>query len=233
MRMTKLLDKKFLYFGGTVGLIAILIYDVIGSIIIEGYSQIIHAVSDLTQVGAENIFLLSSIFLVAGLMLVVFAIELARPYKFEHNKLLFLGSIILSSLGLLLLVIIFPMVPFKGGATFPGEIPVILAGLNIVILIMVIPLMGICLYIEKKWNSFRLYSIVTVLIMGTFGSLTSLLMMNNIELLGLFKRITIYVYQFWIFILAVLLIDEKKKVVAGIELFLNSSLKTEKSLKKN
>ena len=101
------------------------------------------------------------------------------------------------------------MDPFNGEATFAGTMHIILTGLNIILIILVIPVIGIGLYKEKQWKSFRLYSIITVLIMVIFGGLTSVLMMNDIELLGLFERITIYAYQLWVFILAILFIKEQ------------------------
>ena len=133
------MDKKLLFYGGIFGPIVFLLNDIIGSIITQGYSPIINAVSELTQAGSENIYLLSSLFLVSAIMLIAFGI-------------------------------------------------------------------GIGLYKEKQWKSFRLYSLITVLIIVIFGGLTSVLMMNDIELLGLFERITIYSYQLWLFILAILFI---------------------------
>ena len=207
----KEISKKHLYYGGIFGPIVFLLNDIVGSIITQGYSPIIHAVSELTQAGSENAFLLSSLFLIAAMMLVVFAIGLVRHYKFGHSKLIFLGGLLIGFLGILsaLSGTIFPMDPFNGDATFAGEMHKILTGINIVLIILAIPIIGTGLYREKQWKLFRLYSIITVLIMGTFGGLTSVLMMNDIELLGLFERITIYAYQLWIFILAFLIIKEQ------------------------
>ncbi|GAG80998.1 unnamed protein product, partial [marine sediment metagenome] len=77
------------------------------------------------------------------------------------------------------------------------------------LIVLGILMIGIGLYKQNKWKLFLIYSIVTVLIMGTFGGLTSIVIINNIEMLGLFERITIYGYQSWILILSVLLIREK------------------------
>ncbi|MFW9942902.1 MAG: DUF998 domain-containing protein [Candidatus Thorarchaeota archaeon] len=205
--------KKNLYYGGIFGPIIFLINDLIGSIITHGFNPIRNAVSELTQRGSENAILLSSLFLIAGVMLVVFAIGIIVHYKFADSKLLFLGGIFIIFLGIFsaLSGTIFPMDPFDTDATFPGTMHIVLTGFNIVLIILAIPMIGIGLYREKKWKSFRLYSIVTVLIMATCGGLTSVLMMNDIELLGLFERITIYAYQLWIAILAVLLIKEQSK----------------------
>ena len=206
-------SKKNLYFGGIIGPIVFLLNDIIGSIITQGYSPIVNAVSELTQAGSKNAVLLSSLFIIAAMGLVVFAIGIVSHYNFRQNKLMFMGRIFIIFLGIFsaLSGSIFPMDPFGEEATFPGEMHKTLTGINIGLIILAIPIIGIGLYREKQWKLFRLYSIITVIIMGTCGGLTSVLMMNDIELLGLFERITIYGYQSWIFILAFLLLKEQSK----------------------
>ncbi len=205
------MDKKLLYFGGIFAPIVFLLNDIIGSIITPGFSPIIDAVSELTQAGSENAYLLSSLFLIAAIMLIVFGIGIVTHYKYGYSKLLFFGGIFITILGIFsaLSGTVFPMDPFNGDATFAGNMHIILTGLNIILIVLAIPMIGIGFYREKQWKSFRLYSIITVLIMVIFGASTSVLMMNNIELLGLFERITIYSYQLWIFVLAILFIKQR------------------------
>ncbi len=207
------MDKKLLYYGGIFGPIIFLLNDIIGIIITPGFSPIVNAVSELTQAGSENAIILSSLFLIAAIMLMVFGIGLVAHYKFGQTKLIFFGGIFIILLGLFsaLSGTIFPMDPFGGEATFAGNMHIILTGLNIILLILAIPMIGIGLNRVKQWKSFRLYSIVTVLIMVIFGASTSFLIMNDIEMLGLFERITIYAYQLWIFILALMLIKHPSK----------------------
>lgn len=199
---------KGLYLGGIIGPIVFLLNDIIGTIITPGYSQIIHAVSELTQAGAENAVLLSSLFLIAAIGLIVFAIGLVSHYNFGTSKVIILGGIFIISLGILsaLTGTIFPMDPFGEDATLAGSMHQYLTYVNIALIVLAIPLIGIGLYKEKQWKSFTIYSIITVITMAICGVLTGVLTANNIEMLGLFERITIYAYQAWIFILAVLLI---------------------------
>jgi len=208
------MDKKLLYYGGIFGPIVFLLNDIIGSIITDNYSPIINAVSELTQAGSENAILLSSLFIIAALSLMFFGIGISTHYNFHHSKLLFFGGIFIMILGIFsaLSGSIFPMDPFGGEASFAGNMHIILTGLNIVMVVLAIPMIGIGLNREKQWKSFRLYSISTVFIMVIFGASTSLLLMNEIEMLGLFERITIYSYQLWIFVLAYLLIKEHPKI---------------------
>ena len=205
------MDKKLLYYGGIFGPIIFLLNDIIGNIITKGFSPIINAVSELTQAGSENTVLLSSLFFIAAIMLMIFGIGLVAHFKFGHSKLIFFGGIFIILLGVFsaLSGTIFPMGPFGGDETFAGNMHIILTGLNIVLVVLSIPMIGIGLNRIKQWKSFRLYSIMTVLVMIIFGASTSVLIMNDIEMLGLFERITIYAYQLWIFILAFLFIKEQ------------------------
>ena len=209
------MNKKYLYLGGIFGPIVFLINDIVGSIITPGYSQIVNAVSELTQRGAEHSVLLSSLFLIAAVGLVLFAIGIVLQYNFGKSKLLFFGGIFIGLLGIFSAITgtIFPMDPFGEAATFPGEMHKNLTYINIILVVLGILLIGIGLNKQKKWKLFLIYSIVVVLIMGTFGALTSVLIMNNIELLGLFERITIYGYQSWTLILSVSFIREEPKVI--------------------
>jgi len=204
------IKRKVLYFGGIFGPIFFLLNDIIGTIITPGYSPIINAVSELTQAGAENAILLSSFFLIAAFGLVIFAIGLVTHYPFGTSKLIFLGGIFIIFLGILsaLTGTIFPMDPFGEAATFAGEMHKNLTMVNIVLIVLAIPLIGIGIYKENQWKLFMVYSFITVLIMVSCGILTGVLMAKNIKLLGVFERITIYAYQSWIFILAVLLIKQ-------------------------
>lgn len=205
------MNKKHLFYGGIFGPIVFLLNDIVGSIITPGYSPIINAVSELTQRGAEHTLLLSSLFLIAAIGLVLFAIGLILHYTFEKSKILFFGGIFIALLGIFsaLTGTIFPMDPFGEAATFAGEMHKNLTYVNIMLVVLGILMIGIGLNKQKKWKSFLIYSIVVVLIMGIFGGITPVLIMNNIELLGLFERITIYGYQSWILVLSVLFIREK------------------------
>ncbi|MBY9004064.1 MAG: DUF998 domain-containing protein, partial [Candidatus Lokiarchaeota archaeon] len=112
-----------LYFGGIIGPIVFLLNDILGNILTQGYSPIIHAVSELTQAGSENSFLLSSLFLIAAGGIIIFGIGLSMHYKIGRSKLMFLGGIFLILLGIFsaLAGTIFPMDPFGEVSTFKGE----------------------------------------------------------------------------------------------------------------
>ncbi|MHA1305117.1 MAG: DUF998 domain-containing protein, partial [Candidatus Heimdallarchaeaceae archaeon] len=139
------IKRDALYFGGIFGPIFFLLNDIIGTIITPGYSPIINAVSELTQAGAENAILLSLLFLIAAFGLVIFAIGLITHYPYRTCKLIFLGGIFIIFLGILsaLTGTIFPMDPFSEAATFAGEMHKNLTMVNIVLIVLAIPMIGI------------------------------------------------------------------------------------------
>jgi len=208
------MEKKFLFFGGILGPIVFILNDIIGGIITPNYNYIINAVSELTQAGSENIYLLGSLFLISALMFIVFGIGMFLNYKDKRSKLLFTGSILIIITGIFsgLTGTVFPMDPFNGDLTFAGTMHIILTAINAIMVMSIILMIGIGLYREKLWRSFRLYSIITVLIMVIFGGFTPVLIMNDIGLLGLFERVVIYANFLWFFVLAFKLIREPPRI---------------------
>jgi hypothetical protein len=198
------MDKKLLLYGGIFGPLVFLLVDVIGNIITPDYNYIINAVSELTQAGSKNTFLLSPLFLISAIMTVVFGIGILLNYKDRRSKLLLIASILIIINGTFsgLTGTIFPMDPFNSEMTFAGMMYIILTGISAVFVMLLILMIGIGFHREKHWKSFRLYSITTLVIMVIFGGLTPALIMNSIPLLGLFERIVIYAYLLWFFVLA-------------------------------
>lgn len=204
------MDRKFMYYGGILSPIFFVLVDIIGGMITPDYSRIINAVSELTQAGSENIYLLSSLFFISAVMGIGFGIGIVTEFSYSRSKLIFSGGILIIINGIFsgLTGTIFPMDPFNVDITFAGTMHIILTALNALMIMLLIPMMGIGFYRERQWESFRLYSIITLLIIVIFGGSTPVLMMNDIGLLGLFERIVIYSYLLWFFVLAFKLIRD-------------------------
>lgn len=204
------MDRKFMYYGGILSPIFFVLVDIIGGMITPDYSRIINAVSELTQAGSENIYLLSSLFFISAVIGIGFGIGIVTEFSYSRSKLIFSGGILIIINGIFsgLTGTIFPMDPFNVDITFAGTMHIILTALNALMIMMLIPMMGIGFYRERQWVSFRLYSIITLVIIVIFGSSTPVLMMNDIGLLGLFERIVIYSYLLWFFVLAFKLIRD-------------------------
>lgn len=204
------MDRKFMYYGGILSPIFFVLVDIIGGMITPDYSRIINAVSELTQAGSENIYLLSSLFFISAVMGIGFGIGIVTKFSYSRSKLIFSGGILIIINGIFsgLTGTIFPMDPFNVDITFAGTMHIILTALNALMIMLLIPMMGIGFYRERQWVSFRLYSIITLVIIVIFGGSTPVLMMNDIGLLGLFERIVIYSYLLWFFVLAFKLIRD-------------------------
>lgn len=202
------MDKKLLFYGGIFGPLVFLLVDIIGNIITPDYNYIINAVSELTQAGSKNTYLLSPLFLISAIMTIAFGIGILLDYKERRRKSLFSASILIIITGIFsgLTGTVFPMDPFNSEMTFPGKMHIILTGISAGLVMLLILMIGIGFYKERRWKSFRLYSIITVIIMVIFGGLTPVLIMNSIPLLGLFERVVIYAYLLWFFVLAFKLI---------------------------
>ena len=153
------MDRKLLYYGGILSPIFFVLVDIIGGMITPDYSRVVNAVSELTQAGSENIYLLSSLFFISAVMTIVFGIAIVSEFNYSRSKLLFSAGILIIINGIFsgLTGTIFPMDPFNEDSTFAGRMHIILTALNVVMIMLLIPMMGIGLYREKHWVSFRLY----------------------------------------------------------------------------
>ncbi len=205
------MDKKLLYYGGIFGPIAYLLNDIIGGIVTPNYSYITNSVSDLTKAGTHDTYLLGSILLlISSLMGVAFGIGIMSHYRYKHSKLIFLGGLLLAITGIFTTFTgtIFPQDTIGGEVTFPGTMHLVLVGISAILVFPTLLMIGTGLYREKQWKSFRLYTFISVLIIFIFGGLSAIVIMNGIELMGLFQRIFVYTLQIWNVVLAYLLIRE-------------------------
>ena len=68
---------------------------------------------------------------------------------------------------------------------------VILVGIDAILLFPALLMIGIGLYREKQWKTFRLYTFISVLVIFISGGLSAFVIMNGIDLMGLFERIAV------------------------------------------
>lgn len=205
------MDKRLLLFGGILGPIAYLLNDIIGGIVTPDYSYIQNTVSDLTKAGTQDTYLLGSILLlISALMGIAFGIGIIAHYQYKHSKLVFLGGLFLIIIGVStsLTGTIFPQDPIGGELTFPGTMHLVLVGISAILVFPTLLMIGIGLYRAKQWKSFRLYTFISVVIMLIFGGLSIIVIMNEIALMGLVERISVYVFQIWSVVLAFKLITK-------------------------
>ena len=189
--------------------------DIIGGILTPNYSYLEQSISDLTKAGTQDAYLLGSILLfIAAIMGIIFGIAIISHYKFKISKLIFLGGLFFIIIGLFnsLTGTIFPQDTIGGEVTFPGTMHLILVGIMVILSILALLMIGIGLYRERQWKSFRLYTFISVLVTIIFGGLSAYVIANDIGFIGLVERIPAYVIQLWTVVLAYKLITEYESV---------------------
>ncbi len=198
------MKERILFLAGILGPIVYILNVVLGGIITPNYSHIQNAVSELTQRGAPNIVILSTLFVVSAILILLFGIAVMMRYK-HQNRRLYAGGVLIVIYGIFAasLASVFPQDPLGGESTFTGTMHLVVAGLTAFVIMGGILLIG--LGMDKQtgpWRRFRLYSVITVILVFVFGAPTPILIMNKIQLLGLFERITQLAYLQWFVVFA-------------------------------
>jgi len=198
------MKEKFLFLTGILGPIVYILNVVLGGIITPNYSHIQNAVSELTQRGAPNIVILSALFVVSAILILLFGIAIMMRYK-HQNRRLYTGGVLIVFYGIFAatLASVFPQDPLGEESTFPGTMHLVIAGVTAFVIMGGILLSG--LGMDKQtgtWRHFKLYSVITVILVFAFGAPTPILIMNKIELLGLFERLTQLAYLQWFVVFA-------------------------------
>jgi len=199
------MNHKVLFWGGILSPAIYLLTIVLGGIITPNYSHIRNAISELTQRGAPNIIILSTLFVLSAILILIFAIALMLRYRCR-SKRVYAGGVLILLYGVFatLMATIFPQDPLGEEATLPGTMHLMMAGLAAFAIMGSILLIGLGMHpLGKHWNHFRLYSVITVLLVFIFGISTPILIANQIEVLGTFERLTQLAYLQWFVVLAV------------------------------
>jgi hypothetical protein len=204
--------KKTILYGGILGPITYLLNDIIGGFVTPNYNYVVNTVSDLTKSGSTYM-LGSIILLISTLMGFAFGIGIMSHYK--NNRLISRGGLFLAVIGFLNIftATIFPQDTIGGVVTFPGTMHLVLVGMGAVILFPTLIMMAVGLYREKQWILFRLYTLISIIIMFVFGGLSVIVIMNGVEMIGLVERVSVYTFQLWSMVLALSLIKENRYII--------------------
>jgi hypothetical membrane protein len=184
---------------------AIFVFNVVlGGIITPDYSHLRHAVSELTQAGAQNLVLLSALFILSALSFLVFGVAVYRKYHHNRERVAIGGFMIaLYAVQAVLLASVFPQDPIGSEATFPGIMHLVLVGISALCIMAAILLVGFGVdQSSKQWRGFKLYSILSLIVMLVSGASTGILIANDIDLLGLVERVTQLAYLQWFVVFA-------------------------------
>jgi hypothetical protein len=122
------------------------------------------------------------------------------------NRKMFIGGVLIILYGVFaaLLASVFPQDPIGSSATFPGTMHLILAGVTAFITMGAILITGLAKHENfQAWRQFKSYSLISVSLVFVLGLSTPILMINNIELMGLFERLTQIAYLQWFVVFAI------------------------------
>ena len=93
---------------------------------------------------------------------------------------------------------IIPQDPVNAEVTISGILHITAVAI-MALITMVFPLLiGFGMKGAKNWKHFKIYSLLSVLIIIIFGGLSPLIISKGIPLMGLFQRITIGAYFQWL-----------------------------------
>ena len=199
-----------LYYAGIVAGIAYLVGDIIGGMITPEYSYKANAVSELVQTGAKDRLFISTFLFVHAVCIILFAVGVLSNHTYQDNKMVFIAGIGLLVVGICHAISssIFPQDPVGDEATFPGRMHLVLVGITVVVLLIVLPLMGQGMYVDRGWGSFRTLTFICLPIMVLGGVLTPVIIGKGIEAMGLTERLVAYTFYLWLAVLAYKLIEE-------------------------
>ena len=154
---------------------------------------------------------LSSFLFLHALLIVLFAIGVLSQHSYELSKPVFVGGILLLSVGIshALSSSIFPQDPVGAESTLPGVMHLVLVGITVVCIFVSMPLLAVGLYRLHEWRYFTVFTFLCLATIVLTGVSSPIVIRKGIELMGLTERITGYTFYVWTFVLAYLLIAER------------------------
>lgn len=204
------MGKGILLYAGMGAGIFYLLGDLVGGFITPNYNYIKNAVSELIQSGAEHRIFLSVFLFLHALMIVAFSIALLARHPISQSKAIFIGGILLLTVGVshMLSSSIFPMDPVGAESTFPGVMHLILVGITVLSIFVLMPLLGFGLSQLYEWRYFLGFTFVCLAIIIISGISSPIVIGRGIQVMGLTERLTGYTFYIWLFASAFLLIKE-------------------------
>lgn len=211
MNVNKTLFKLLLICGILSPLIFV-VTDIVAGMMYPGYSFTSQAISELFAIGAPTSGFVVLFFTVADVLLIAFAlgvwISVDRNWALRIMAVMMTGNAING----LVLWNFFPMHMRGAEMTFTDTMHVALAGTGVIFVLLAL-VFGAIAY--RNW--FRYYTVVTILLLLTSGIVFLYAPDVGANLptpwLGLSERISTYVVELWMVVLAIVILRvEKEKV---------------------
>ena len=174
--------------------------DILGSVRWEGYSYTSQAISELVAIGSPVKTLVGSLFILVGVLLVVFAVGV---WRFAVKPVLRVTAGLLAGIALIGFAWSFFPIHLRGAErTLTDSVHNAFAALVVVLILLAIGFGA-----NAFGRRFRTYSIMTIVTLIVFG-LLSFLYVPRIEAqlptpgFGIVERINVYGYLLWVAVLA-------------------------------
>lgn len=173
---------------------------VIGGFLKENYNHIYNAISELSEVGTKDIFIVDILFGIYNYFLVVHSIIYIFIYRKELDIELIIIYISLLLCGLSgIMMGVFPQEPRNAVVTVKGIMHFVFAGIAAVTT-MLATILSFLRY-KKTYNKYAVYSLISFIIIFVAGLGNVILMNNGIDsFFGLIERITIGSFIIWLFV---------------------------------
>lgn len=201
------MKPKVLLVCGILSSVLYVAVDIVAAMRYPGYSYVAQTISELSAIGAPTRSFLGPIYLVYEVLLIAFGFGVWRAAG-PRRALRGAGGLMIAH-GLVNMAV----GPFSamhlretiatGGATFSDTLHIVLASITVLLILLTIGF-GATAFGKR----FRLYSIVTIVILIVFGGLTGLEGANvaaNLPTpwIGITERTNVYGYMLWVVVLAI------------------------------
>ena len=204
--------KKVFLFCGILSSLYYVAVNIIVPMQYEGYNIASQTVSELSAINAPTRELWVSLLVVYTILMIAFGYGVWISGR-EKKTLRIAGALIItySILGIFWPPMHHREVLAAGGATLTDTLHIVWTAVTVIMMLLIIWFGG-----ASFGNEFRLYSILTVLVLVGFGTITS---MNAPQLeanlptpwVGVWERICMGAYMLWIIVFAVVLLQHEKK----------------------
>lgn len=203
--------NKTLLWGGIVGPIAYALHDVIGGVVSPNFSFVSNTISDLTNSAARDAYPFGVLLLVvAALMGTAFGIGVMASFSYRHNRKLYLGGVCLAVAGFsqVFTATIFPQDPLGQMLSFAGMMHLVIVGFSAALAIAMLILIPNGIQQEMPARTFKRITWLTLFFLVAGAITTAVVTVNDLPILGIVERLSVYPFQIWTVVLAVKVIRE-------------------------
>jgi hypothetical membrane protein len=202
--------NKVLLICGIIAPLLYIITDLIASLLYERYSYTDQAISELSAIGAPTQSLWTTMLFLFEFLIIAFGIGVW--FSADHKRTLRITGILLTLWGIFgFSWLFFPMNMRGNTGSFSDVGHLVLSALTPVIISAFIGFGS-----GAMGKGFRIYSIMTIVVMLVFGAWTGMLVPRVAAQLptpgmGLIERTAVFSPMIWILVLAIILLNTKNK----------------------